>query len=502
MLFMKKILPYILVSLLVSCLTLGVYHFSGLGEKETQVLAPVSKKQDSFPVLTSNEYVQPAFRSGLADNLPISFSEAAERSCPAVVHIKSYKKASYRQSSDPFFDLFGIKPQHGGGQEMLSTGSGVIISPDGYIVTNNHVIAEGDRLEVTLHDNRSFMATVLGTDPSTDLGLLKVEGEKLPFIEFSNSDNARIGQWVLAVGNPFNLSSTVTAGIVSAIGRDLEIIKDRAAIESFIQTDAAVNPGNSGGALVNLEGKLVGINTAIASPTGAYAGYAFAVPANVVRKVVADLKEYGSVQRGFMGIYSVYNLNGNLAKELGVNVTEGVVVKSLSKDGAAKDAGLEEGDIILEADDIVIKSDAKLKEILARKRPGDHIKIDVLRNGKPKSFDVSLTNQEGTTEILGKGRSELLKELGADFGELSQSELRELARYNIRGGAKVSKLYAGKLRQHTDIKVGFVILKVNGAAVQNEKDLNDILENHRGQQIKIEGYYPGYTRLYAYSIDL
>ena len=499
---MKTIGSYIVVSLLVSCLTLGVYHFSGAGQQEEAVLKPIEKTQDTFPVLTSNGVVQPAHRSAMAESLPISFSEAAERSCPAVVHIKSYKKASYRQSYDPFFDLFGIRPQQRGGQEMLSTGSGVIISPDGYIVTNNHVIAEGDRLEVTLHDNRSFMATVLGTDPSTDLGLLKIDGKSLPFIEFSNSDETRIGQWVLAVGNPFNLSSTVTAGIVSAIGRDLEIIKDRAAIESFIQTDAAVNPGNSGGALVNLDGHLVGINTAIASPTGAYAGYAFAVPANIVKKVVTDLKEYGAVQRGFMGIYSVYNLNGNLAQELGVNVTEGVVIKSLAKDGAASAAGLREGDIILKADKIEIKSDAKLKEVLARKRPGDEIRMDVLREGKPKSFTVSLTNQEGTTEILGKGRSELLKELGADFGELSERELNELARYNIQGGAKVSKLYAGKLRQHTDIRVGFVILKVNGASVDNKEDLNAMLESQKGKKIEIEGYYPGHTRLYSYSFEL
>lgn len=499
---MNKILSYIVVSLVVSSFTLGVYHFSGMGKQEVPLSLNEEKKQDSFPVLTNNSYAQRAVSNAPTDNLPISFTEAAERSAPAVVHIKSYKKNAYSQSRDPFFDLFGIRPQQRGGKESLSTGSGVIISPDGYIVTNNHVIAEGDRLEVTLYDNRSFMATVLGTDPSTDLGLLKVEGEDLPYMEFSNSDDVRIGQWVLAVGNPFNLSSTVTAGIVSAIGRDLEIIKDRSAIESFIQTDAAVNPGNSGGALVNLDGSLVGINTAIASPTGAYAGYAFAVPANIVRKVVADLKEYGSVQRGFMGIYSVYNLNGNLAKELGVNVTEGVVIKTLSEDGAATEAGLREGDIILRADNITIKSDAKLKEVLARKRPGDQVTVDILRDGQPKSFLVSLTNQEGTSEILGQGRSELLKELGADFAELSEREKKELAQYNISGGAKVSKLYAGKLRQNTEIRVGFVILKVNGNSILDKEELNKILEEERGNEIKIEGYYPGYARLYSFSLEL
>lgn len=498
---MNKIISYVLVSLVVSSFTLGIYHFSGMGKQEEPTLTAKENQVDSFPVLAHNTFAQTAHNGVMADRLPVSFSEAAERAAPAVVHIKSYKKATYSQYRDPFFDLFGVRPRSSG-QERLSTGSGVIISPDGYIVTNNHVIAEGDRLEVTLHDNRSFMATVIGTDPSTDLGLIKVEGESLPFIEFSNSDDARIGQWVLAVGNPFNLSSTVTAGIVSAIGRDLEIIKDRAAIESFIQTDAAVNPGNSGGALVNLDGNLVGINTAIASPTGTYAGYAFAVPANIVRKIVADLKEYGSVQRGFMGIYSVYNLNGNLAKELGVNVTEGVVIKTLASDGAAKDAGIREGDIILRADDIAIRSDAKLKEVLARKRPGDQVSIDILRDGKPQSFLVLLTNQEGTSEILGTGRSELLKELGADFDDLNDREKKELDRYNIKGGAKVAKLYPGKIRQDTEIKVGFVILKVNGDPIKDKEELNRTLEKEKGKKIQIEGYYPGYTRLYSYSVQL
>lgn len=498
---MNKIVSYVIVSLLVSSFTLAIYHFSGMGKQESPTLSTAENPKDSFPVLTSNTFARTAYSEGTADNLPNNFTEAAERSAPAVVHIKSYKKTTYRQSRDPFFELFGVRPQNSG-QESLSTGSGVIISPDGYIVTNNHVIAEGDRLEVTLYDNRSYMATVIGTDPATDLGLLKVDGESLPYIEFSDSDNARIGQWVLAVGNPFNLSSTVTAGIVSAIGRDLEIIKDRAAIESFIQTDAAVNPGNSGGALVNMRGQLVGINTAIASPTGVYAGYAFAVPANIVRKIVADLKEYGSAQRGFMGIYSVYNLNGNLAKELGVGVTEGVVIKTLASDGSAKDAGIQEGDIIMSADDITIKSDAKLKEVLARKRPGDQVSIDVLRDGKPQSFLVSLTNQEGTSEILGTGRSDLLKQLGADFGELSESDKKDLARYNIPSGAKVSKLYAGKFRQQTEIKVGFVILKVNGDPIKGKDELNNILEKEKGRKIEIEGYYPGYTRLYSYSMEL
>lgn len=497
---MKQFLGYLLVSLVVSSLTiLGYHHWINPGQIGTSGTS-TEVYSDTFDHITPNASYA-AFQSGAIDGATTDFTKAAERSMPAVVHIKSIKKANYSYNRDPFFDFFGFRPQRQGNQELVSTGSGVIISPDGYIVTNNHVIADGDRLEVTLYDNRSYMATVIGTDPSTDLGLIKIEEAGLPATGFANSDNVRVGEWVVAVGNPFNLSSTVTAGIVSAIGRDLEIIKDRAAIESFIQTDAAVNPGNSGGALVNLEGNLVGINTAISSPTGAYAGYAFAVPVNIVRKVVGDLKQFGTVQRGFLGIREVYNLNGTLAKELNLDISEGVVIEKLSQGGAAEMAGVRRGDVIVKADGISIKSDNKLSELLARKRPGDQIELSVLRKGKPMTFTASLTNQQGTTDILAKGRSEFLKELGADFGELNDRELAALARYDILGGVKVTKLYAGKLRQSTSIREGFVILKVDGQPITDSEELTDRLENTRGN-IRLEGYYPGSTRLFAFDLEL
>ncbi|TAE55860.1 MAG: deoxyribonuclease HsdR, partial [Bacteroidetes bacterium] len=248
------------------------------------------------------------------EGAPSDFFKASDASMPAVVHIKSLRTVSQTMYS-PFYELFGIKPQQQNSRQATSSGSGVILSPEGYIVTNNHVIEQADELDVVLYDNRSYKAQVIGRDPSTDLALIKIEAKNLPYIELANSDQVRVGEWVLAVGNPFRLASTATAGIVSAIGRDLEIIKDQMAIESFIQTDAAVNPGNSGGALVNLEGKLIGINTAIASPTGAYAGYAFAVPANIVAKIVSDLKTYGAVQRGFIGVRTVKDLNSDIAEQ-------------------------------------------------------------------------------------------------------------------------------------------------------------------------------------------
>ncbi|MCL4129827.1 UNVERIFIED_CONTAM: hypothetical protein GTU68_014256 [Idotea baltica] len=417
---------------------------------------------------------------------------------PAVVHIKSIHTVTQRRN-DPFYEFFGMRPQQRNSRQQVSSGSGVIISSEGYIVTNNHVIKDADELDVTLFDNRTYKATVIGTDPSTDLGLIKIDAENLSTVEIGNSDDVRVGTWVLAVGNPFSLASTATAGIVSAIGRDLEIIKDQMAIESFIQTDAAVNPGNSGGALVNLDGELIGINTAIASPTGTYAGYAFAVPANIVRKVVSDLKEFGTVQRAFLGIRYMEALNGEIAQKKGLSVTEGVFIDELVDFGGATKSGIQEGDVIVSIDGIKIKNDAKLLELVGRNRPGDRIDVKIIRDGKFKSFNVQLTNRDGSIEVVTPVRNETLNELGAEFRALTD---REKDRIGTERGILVSKLYAGKIRRETDIKENFIVLKVNDKPVKSVQELMDDLEESRGRTVKLTGFYPQYNRLYSFTFEM
>lgn len=314
-----------------------------------------------------------------------NFVQAAAVATPAVVHIKSIYATDPREEQMSRF--FGV-PQHGGMQPQ-SSGSGVIISQDGYIATNNHVVRKAEKVEVTLEDKRSFMAEVVGTDPTTDLALLKIDAEALPFLTFSNSDDVQIGEWVLAVGNPFNLTSTVTAGIVSAKGRSLNLLREDLAIESFIQTDAAVNPGNSGGALLNTAGTLIGINTAIASETGSFAGYSFAVPSNIVRKVMQDLKEFGKVQRGIIGV-QIRTINAELAEEENLSVLNGAYVVSAIESGAAADAGIEPGDVITKVAGKAIGTGSDLQGIVGTYRPGDKVQLEVMRGSEQLIFDVVL----------------------------------------------------------------------------------------------------------------
>ncbi|MEM7375077.1 MAG: trypsin-like peptidase domain-containing protein [Bacteroidota bacterium] len=492
---MKQILSYTLVSLLVSGLTLGVYHFSGVGQQEQLVqVQPAVKFNDSFAFQANHN--MPTANSA---TVPTNFNAAAEVAMPAVVHIKSIKTRT-RSNYDPFYELFGVRPQqrNSNSRQQVSSGSGVIIGSDGYIVTNNHVIEDADELDVTLYDNRTYKASVIGTDPSTDLGLIKIEAYGLSTVELVNSDEVKVGEWVLAVGNPFSLASTVTAGIVSAIGRDLEIIKDRMAIESFIQTDAAVNPGNSGGALVDLDGKLIGVNTAIASPTGAYAGYAFAVPANIVRKVVSDLKEFGSVQRGFLGITYAESLDGDVAKARSLDITEGVLIEGLVETGGARQAGLERGDIIVSVDGVEVKNDAKLLELIGRNRPGDIIRVEVYRDSEYRTFDVQLTDQDGNTEVQAIERNETLSQIGVELRDLTD---RELNRIGIDNGVLVTKLTAGKLRSQTSIKKDFIILQVDGQNVASADEVVNTFELG-DDKVTLMGFYPGYRRAYEYTVDL
>lgn len=320
---------------------------------------------------------------------PVDFTTAAEQSVGAVVHVKTkYRRQQY---VDPFYQFFFGRPQQQQSQpEALASGSGVILSSDGYIVTNNHVIQQADQIEVVLNDKRTFAATLVGSDPNTDIALLKVEASDLPTLPMGNSDELKVGEWVLAVGNPFNLTSTVTAGIVSAKARNINILNAEMKIESFIQTDAAVNPGNSGGALVNTKGELVGINTAIASQTGSYAGYAFAVPTSIVQKVVADLRQYGSVQRAMLGI-RMMDINSEVQEYYHLEDLEGVYVAEVVSGSAADRAGMENGDVIVAVDGKKVNSSSELQECIGRKSPGDEATLTVKRNGTQKDLRCKLS---------------------------------------------------------------------------------------------------------------
>jgi Do/DeqQ family serine protease len=488
---MNRLFSQIAVSLIVSVLSISVYHLWN-----RQAGAPTHNEVQAAPV--TQVVRQVSWQSGPSDSQqysPVDFRSAATTAMPTVVHIKSFRIVS-QNLYDPFYEFFGVRPrQYNNSRQQVSSGSGVIISPEGYIVTNNHVIEDAENLKVTLFDNREFDARVIGRDPSTDLGLIKITGGQLPFVELANSDEVTVGEWVLAVGNPFNLSSTATAGIVSAIGRDLEIIEDRMAIESFIQTDAAVNPGNSGGALVNLSGKLIGVNTAIASPTGAYAGYAFAVPANIVGKIVSDLQTYGVVQRGFLGIARMENLNGDLARQLGAPFSEGIVIEELVPGMGAAKAGLKAGDIIVSADNIPTRSESKLNELIGRSRPGDFLDLRFFRDGQYRNAKVQVTDANGSTSLKAVERSEALAELGLELRDLSDTELRRLG---VERGVLISRLNAGKVRQQTDIRENFVVLKLNERTVSSAEELRKLLEAARGD-VTLIGFYPGYGRLYSYS---
>ncbi len=440
--------------------------------------------------------LNPGSVTKVTDNGPVTgpdFRSAAEKSVHAVVHIKT----QYQQKSrlydnffgfDPFFDFFRQSP--GNSNPLVAAGSGVIISESGYIVTNNHVVQDAMSIEVTLNDKRTYTAKLVGSDPQTDLAVVKIEESGLPFLTYGNSDQVQIGEWVLAVGNPFNLTSTVTAGIVSAKARDIQILGDASAIESFIQTDAAVNPGNSGGALVNIDGDLIGVNAAIASNTGSFTGYSFAIPSNLVKKIVEDLIEFGEVQRAYLGI-SFADIDGKFAKERGIEDIKGVYVETVFDDGSAKKAGIEKGDVILKIDNAFTNSKSELKEMVARHRPGDKIDVLLRRNGKERTVEVELLNRLGATDVVKTDPAEVNQLLGASFSELSNEEMQAL---NISHGLKITKLEQGKLWS-AGVKEGFIILFVDQKKVSSIGDLSEILTNKSGG-ILIEGIYKNGMRAY------
>jgi Do/DeqQ family serine protease len=420
------------------------------------------------------------------------FTTAAEKTVHGVVHIKSefsVRTGGYDDFFAPFRDFFGY-PYGGGNNTYTGFGSGVIISNDGYIVTNNHVVDGANSINVTLNDRREFEATVVGNDPTTDIALLKIDAENTPYITFGNSDEARLGEWVLAVGNPFNLTSTVTAGIVSAKARDINILGTPGAIESFIQTDAAVNMGNSGGALVNMNGDLIGINAAIASNTGAYEGYSFAIPSNIVKKVVDDILKYGAVQRAYLGV-TIRDVDSKLVKEKNLTVTNGVYIESVSETGGAKKSGVKEGDVIVSVDSHAVRGNSELLEIIGQHSPGDMVSVMVNRNGSDQNYQVELKNQEGNTAIEKKGENFFITDLGATLEPAPQEDLKNL---NISGGLKVVELQDGMLKKG-GVQEGFIILKINGVKITTKQDVDQALSNIKNNVIRIEGIYPNGMRM-------
>ncbi|MBK5202391.1 MAG: Do family serine endopeptidase [Prolixibacteraceae bacterium] len=434
---------------------------------------------------TPSQYTSlPSAPQGKAPDL----TYAAENSVQSVVHVMVTSKEEIDVSNNPFFDFFyGDRYPRQQSQVRKGAGSGVIISPDGYIVTNNHVVQNADDIKVILNDKREFKAKLIGTDKTTDVALIKIEEKGLPSLKFGNSDALKLGEWVLAVGNPFNLTSTVTAGIVSAKSRNIGINTAEMSIESFIQTDAAVNPGNSGGALVNMNGELVGINTAIASMTGSYSGYSFAIPSTIVKKVVADLKEYGHVQRAILGV-SISEINAETAKKYDINEIKGVYIADVSDNSSATEAGIKKGDIILRVDSTLVNSPSKLQEQIGMHHPGDVVKIMIKRDHKTKLFNVTLRNMLGDTNIIKSGTDEFL---GATFKDISKKEAFKL---HINNGIKIARLDKGKLKD-AGLKSGFIIIYVNKEEVKSIEDFERIV-NHSSGGVLIEGIYPNGERAY------
>jgi Do/DeqQ family serine protease len=497
---LKNILTVVAIS--ASTAVISVWGYGKFLERQTAGIQEAGKVPVNYAGFFGNN----------APAATVDFTPAATSATPAVVHIKTKTKArqvsnnTRQRFSNPFSDLFGddLGDFFGGPRvipEQRASGSGVIITDDGYIVTNNHVVDGADEINVTLANKKSYKATVVGADPSSDLAVIKIEGKGLPYLVYGNSDETRLGQWVLAIGYPLNLDVTVTAGIVSAKSRSIGINERQSntAIESFIQTDAAVNPGNSGGALINTNGELIGINSAIASPTGSYAGYSYAIPVNIVKKVVTDIVKFGAVQRAYIGIqYPRENLPDEQKKELGSNYKEGegVYIMDVTTDGAAAAAGLKKGDIVTKINGVAVTTGPELQEQVTRYKPGDKITLTYTRAGKESTVPLTLKNKAGNTELV--KTTGILDKLGA---ELEAIDSKTAASNQINGGVRVKKIGEGLLKR-TRMQEGFIITSVNDQEIKSVSELDKILSINKGRKVKIEGVYPGFEGTYPYPLDL
>lgn len=445
------------------------------------------------------------------NSLPqVDFEKAAAAAVPSVVHIKTVIKGNATAGNEPqqnppgdegndffrrFFGDHGAQPQQQ--PDQRASGSGVIVSGDGYIVTNNHVVDGASEITVTLNDRKNYSAKVIGTDVNTDLALIKIDGHDLPVMPLGNSDDARLGQWVLAIGYPLNLDVTVTEGIISAKSRNIGINRQGSApVESFIQTDAAVNPGSSGGALINTNGELIGINAAIASPTGSYAGYAYSIPSNLVKKVIEDILKFGMVQRGYLGIsMAPQQLDEAKKKELGINDdVNGVWIVDVDPKGAAAEAGLRKSDAIIKINDIPVSTSSQLSEQIARQKPGDKLKITYLRAGSENTVEVVLKNSMGT---FVSQKTAAIESLGAEFSTISEEDA---AKMDIQGGVQVTNIQEGIISSQTKMRPGFVITKIGDQNIKSVEDLKESLANQPAN-FQIQGLYPGSKEVYYYGIN-
>lgn len=495
---MKKTLGIILIASVTSFFTMGVaknYFYPPL------VFQQNGNEQNDIHLANYTEpYTSPDGGSGY-----VNLEDAAERSSKAVVHIKTETKARTVQYRNPFGDDF-FDQFFGGGQRMYqqpqqSSGSGVIISADGYIVTNNHVVDGADNVTVILNNKKSYQAKVIGKDPSSDLAVLKIDESNLPIISYGNSDDVKLGQWVLAVGYPLTLETTVTAGIVSAKYRNIGINQSKSgnsAIESFIQTDAAVNPGNSGGALVNARGELIGINSAIASPTGSYAGYSFAIPSNIVKKVVNDMVKYGNVQRAYLGVSYVDNKNATPEQmsAYGLDKVDGIYINKVYEGSSAESAGLKEGDFITRIGNRAVKTGPEMSEQIAQFRPGDNTTISFIRKGKEITSTINFKNKLGTTDIV---KAESSDALGLTMRALTPAESKSL---RVVGGVYISEIKPnGLVARQTRMKKTFVVTQVNDKNVTSVEDLDKIIATGE-KDIQLGGLYPNYQGIYYYMLKM
>lgn len=500
---LKNVLGVVIVAILSSFITIfGYNYFNGKNSNKTNSTSTTIKGEysDTFGQDENLRLTNLTTSQGYPD-----FTEAAEKSIHGVVHVKTKTVRQQQQYVNPFDFFFGFGDRggsYGQPREQVGFGSGVIISKDGYIITNNHVVEGANEVSVTLNDEREFTAKVVGNDSQSDLALLKIEGDDFPYLTFGNSDDLKVGEWVLAVGNPFNLTSTVTAGIVSAKNRS-NVVGDNMGIQSFIQIDAAVNPGNSGGALVNTHGELVGINTAIYSQTGNFAGYAFAIPVSIAAKVAADLKQYGNVQRALLGIQAanieaLKQQDPEKAKELAQ--IKGVVIEDFADRSSAKAAGMEKGDVIKSINDVAINNFSGLQSQIGRYRPGDKVKVVVDRKRSNKTFTVELKNAEGNTEITKSTDS--VKSLGATFKDITSNRKQQLG---ISSGVEVESVENSGLFRKNGINKGFIVLRVNNSPVNSEADITKIISSINSSSedkvALIAGFYPNGRTQYI-AIDL